>query len=312
MFLLLEHSARVLPASSVYRLSRPIGHMLRPKTRRGHAIRMMKTLLDLPGWQDEDWGNLFRRHADTVGRITLEQIRWLRLAPAEIRRQIRVEGHENVEPALSGPKGLVLLTAHTANFSSVLVTAPTLGRETWGLGGQLPSWLADRSYGRFCRSIGLDRRRPEPGISGQLDALLNRGGVAVTFGDLTTVRHHNAWVPFCRAEILVSLGPMLLASRNGVPTVPVISSDGPDGGPVVTFHPPLTLPQSGDRLRDAFLMSCEFMRLVTRETEREPEKWWNWDYGRFRDHEGGTWGNVSRHEIHEFSDRESIGVRSNN
>ena len=302
VFVALEHSARIMPESALYRLSRPIGRMLRPVSRRDHAVRMMKAILDRPGWGEDEWRHLFRRYADSVGRLMLEQMRWLRQPIADIKRRVRVDGADYVEQALGGSRGVVFVAAHTANFASMLVTVPTFGRETWGLGGQMPSWLADRSYGRFCRSIGLRRQKIQRGISAQLDALLSRGGVAVTFGDLTSVPRNNAWVPFGRAHIVVSLGPALLALRNNVALVPVISSGGPCGEHLVTFHAPLAAPRSGDRLRDAFLMSCQFMRLVTLETERAPEKWWNWDYGRFRDTDGREFTRRKDIEIYDFVD----------
>jgi lauroyl/myristoyl acyltransferase len=301
LFLLVEHSARVLPPSWLFRLSHPVGVALRPDGRKTRAVAMMKAVLERPDWTNEQWEDLWRRHVEAVGRFVVEQMRWLRLPPAEILGQIRIEGAERLDQALAGNRGAVLLCAHTANFAAGLAVAPMSGRDTKGFGTPLRSRLAERSYVRYHRGFGLDRQPTRRGVSAEIGQLLGRGGVAVTFYDLTTVPKHNAWVPFGHAETLVSLGPALLALRNDVEAIPVMSSVSPGGEHLVTFHPALARPRSGDPLRDAFTMTCEAMRRLTDEVERAPERWWNWDLGRFRDDQGRTSGYLGGFEIHEFT-----------
>ena len=150
-------------------------------------------------------------------------------------------------------------------------------------GNLMPSPAMERDFNDFHVRLNVNRILVGQGKSGLAAETLKQNGLVMTFCDLTTVAHNNAWLRFGRAETLVNLGPALLALKHDAEAMCLTFKSLEQGRHRITVHPPLNRPETADRELDARRMTQDALDLCSRELVERPEQWWQWDAVRFRE-----------------------------
>jgi lauroyl/myristoyl acyltransferase len=220
--------------------------------------------------------------AAEVERVTRETFRYIALnyydlfrvptlSPAQIERDVRVEGWENVERALAAGKGLIMVSAHFGNIEVVLhillfrgipVTIPVERVQPEAL------------FQYICRvrtSKGL-RLIPIDGPLLELFRALRRGEIAGLAAD-RDITQSGVIVDFFGAPARLPDGHVQLALRTGTPIVMGFSERLPDNTFIARFEPPLELENTGDRERDVRAGLEKIVAVMERYLARHPEQW---------------------------------------
>lgn len=220
--------------------------------------------------------------AAEVERATRETFRYIALnyydlfrvptlSPAQIERDVRVEGWENVERALAAGRGLIMISAHFGNIEIVLhillfrgipVTIPVERVQPEAL------------FQYICRvrtSKGL-RLIPIDGPLLGLFRALRRGEIAGLAAD-RDITQSGVIVDFFGAPARLPDGHVQLALRTGVPIVMGFSQRLPDNTFIARFEPPLEIENTGDRERDVRAGLEKIVAVMERYLAQHPEQW---------------------------------------
>lgn len=153
----------------------------------------------------------------------LDLFRVPHLAPAEIARDLRVEGHDVLDAALARGRGVVLLAAHLGNFEYAAAYVGDLGVPvTLPVERLRPESLYElvrdlRSH-HGVRAVPVDSTE----TLRELYAALRRGEMVLITGDRDVVGS-GALTPFFGEFAPLPTGPVLLARRSGAALIGAFS-----------------------------------------------------------------------------------------
>lgn len=200
----------------------------------------------------------------------------LESSPEELRAQIDIVGHENLEAALAKGKGVIALSAHLGNFFlagtrlavegypiHVLVNQPRNGRF---------SELLDR-YRLRLRQRTI-HARPRREASQELLQVLRRNELAIVIADEYR-SGRGIPVPFFGRTVLARRGPATLALRTGAAVVPVCLIRDSGGGLKLVIEPELELLRAGKgktAVRENTLRMTQWLERTVRAYPGQ----WNW------------------------------------
>ena len=111
---------------------------------------------------------------------------------------------------------------------------------------------------------------------------LRKGRAVVALNDQYARRSRGVFVPFFGVRVSTSLGPALMALRTGAPIVPGLRASriGPDRHRLM-IRPALETPDTGDRRKDAELLTARSNAALEEFIREHPEQWM-WSHRRFR------------------------------
>jgi len=223
-----------------------------------------------------------------IGRESYVQFAWnlidvarsARWTPEDLLARVEVEGREHLDAALAPGKGAIAVMAHLGSFEVAMRVAPLLGFPLTVIGRPLTNRLLRRDMLAQRTSTGSElilHRNVAPQI---LRALKNRRVVAA-LNDQYTRRSRGVFVPFFGVRASTSPGPAVIALRAGVSIVPAACVRvGPDRHRV-RIRPPLALPETGDRAKDAELLTARANEAIEAFVRAHPDQWM-WSHRRFR------------------------------
>jgi KDO2-lipid IV(A) lauroyltransferase len=203
--------------------------------------------------------------------------RWI---AADLLARVEVEGREHLDAALAPGRGAIAVMAHLGSFEVAMRVAPALGFPITVIGRPLGNRLLRRDMRAQRTSTGADlilHRNVAP----QMLRALKQGRVVVALNDQYTRRSRGVFVPFFGVRASTSPGPAVIALRAGVRIVPAACvRTGPDRHRVLV-RPPLELPETGDRAKDAELLTARANEALEAFIRAYPEQWM-WSHRRFR------------------------------
>jgi KDO2-lipid IV(A) lauroyltransferase len=199
-----------------------------------------------------------------------------------LRRFVAVQGKDHLERALGEGKGVILVTAHYGNFPLMLAK---LGLEGYPVGVIIRDPRhrpAARFLDQWRERCGVATLRDKPRWASVKEALrlLQSNGVLVMHIDVN-VSHGGAFVPFFDQWVPTFRGPAMLALRTGAPLLPTFIQRIHGIHHRLVFHPPLILPDTGDREENAWRVLYGLTRAAESAVRRHPDHWW-WFHRRFR------------------------------
>ncbi len=216
-----------------------------------------------------------------MGQTMFEMFWMLDRPPEQALEGARIEGMDQVRKAAARGKGILLVTAHAANWD---LMSMALARENIA-----PVAVIARNL----RTPGLERKqircreragirtlvRGEAGAGITAYRWLTRGGVlGVMMDRLSTGRRIT--VPFLGNATRMPLGPPELACRSGAAVVLGLSERLEDGGTAVQYQ---ELDTAG--ISSAVEMAKIIASALDRELRTRPEQWF-WIYRRQTEWEG--------------------------
>ncbi|MGE5530369.1 MAG: lysophospholipid acyltransferase family protein [Patescibacteria group bacterium] len=159
------------------------------------------------------------------------------------RDRVRIEGLANLQTALSGGKGAILLSAHLGNTELLMRGLPLLGLNVHAVVLRQPAgffyrFLDDTRQAYGTKLIYTQELLTPSGVKRTL-AMLRGGGVLALTGD--PYGYGKNMVPFLGTRMAMPEGPVFFARLAGAPVVPLlIRRIG--RGHLISIDPPLDLP----------------------------------------------------------------------
>lgn len=198
----------------------------------------------------------------------------------ELRGHVEVVGLEIADAVLGEGKGAVCLTLHLGNFELLVRAVPAYGIPVTVIGRALGNRLLRDELQKLRESTGAEMLLHRNVLPKLLRAV-KQGRVVAALNDQYARRSRGVFVPFLGARASTSLGPALLALRSGAPIVPAyMMRIGPDHHRMV-IRPPLETPDTGDRRKDAELLTARCNAALEEIIRAHPEQWM-WSHRRFR------------------------------
>jgi KDO2-lipid IV(A) lauroyltransferase len=210
----------------------------------------------------------------------LDVARSARWRPDDLLARVEVEGREHLDAALAPGRGAIAVMAHLGSFEVAMRVAPALGFPVTVIGRPLGNRLLRRDMLAQRTSTGAElilHRNVAP----QMLRALRQGRVIAVLNDQYTRRSRGVFVPFFGVRASTSPGPAVIALRAGVRILPAACLRiGPDRHRLV-IGPPLPLPETGDRTKDAELLTARANEALEAFVRAHPEQWM-WSHRRFR------------------------------
>jgi KDO2-lipid IV(A) lauroyltransferase len=200
--------------------------------------------------------------------------------PADVRARVDAEGLEIAAAVLGAGKGAVALTGHIGSFETLVRAVPAFGIPVTVIGRPLGNRLLRDEMIRQRTSTGAELLMHRNVLPKMLRAV-KQGRVVAVLNDQYARRSRGVFVPFLGVRASTSLGLAILALRSGAPIVPAYSiRTGPDHHRMV-IRPPLETPDTGDRRKDAELLTARCNEVLGEIIRAHPEQWM-WSHRRFR------------------------------
>ena len=198
----------------------------------------------------------------------------------DLRARFEIEGLEIADAVLGAGKGAVAVTLHIGSFEIMARAVPAYGIPVTVVGRPIGNRLLRDELSRQRTSTGAELLLHRNVLPRMLRAVKQGRAVAV-LNDQYARRSRGTFVPFLGARASTSLGVAVLALRTGAPVVPVYSTRvGPDHHRMV-IRPPLMTPDTGDRRKDAELLTALCNDALGEIIRTHPEQWM-WGHRRFR------------------------------
>ena len=263
---------RALPPWLRYRVASVTGRAafyLMPRRRR-IAYENYGQVLGLP-WNDPRTKRTARQAFANYGKMVCDFILMASLTPAQIRAMVRPSGAEILDRALAQGKGVIVVTAHFANWDILAAAAAVYGYAVNAVTNEVRGGL-NRLVIRSRERIGM--RMIPVGSSSARGILraLQRNEVVALVCDL--YRGENG-VPvefFDRPTILPS-GPAALALKTGAPIVPVWVQRQADNRYVARVENPLEVAKTGNPAADVEATTNRIAAFFERIIRQQPDQW---------------------------------------
>ena len=268
---------QLLPKHSTYRLAPVVGRLLRMGSR-DVIIDNMKMVLGSTEWSREQWITLWNAHIKHVGLTIIESIRFLKMNKEQLCNAVSIEGERYLRKALQSGRGAMLFVNHQGNVGCLIAGLGARGYDVSIAGNAMPLAYVEKKVKEMYMHGGVKRVLLGDQLPSRIAQTLQNNAVFGVFIDLTVVRKHNVWVPFGHAQIMINLGPAILAVRNQADVLCVSCMRLPGNRHRLIIHPPLQRVTAMDTLDEALHLLQEAMNVLSEDIRVRPDQWWAWDW----------------------------------
>jgi len=225
-----------------------------------------------PDKSDAEIAAIVRAMWDNLGRVLgeyghLDEVRWRAANP-----RIEVVGVENFDAARVDGKGILLISAHFANWEIM----PFAARE-YGLSGGVVVRPTNNPYvARWLERVRARNGLPEmisKGAQGtrRIFTLLRKGDCICILVDQRTSEGIPA--PFFGRDVMTTPAPASLALKLGAKIVPVWNERIGGAHFRMTVYPAIEPPNTGDPDRDVLALTAAINAFVEARVRERPEQW---------------------------------------
>jgi KDO2-lipid IV(A) lauroyltransferase len=279
IFLILEGILGRLPWATVQAIGEATGmlfYMVDPRHRR--IVRENMRFADL-GLNEAETRALSRACFRHFGALFIGLLRLRRATPEELDRWIKVEGLEHFDAAQAGGKGFIQLTGHYGNWEAVALAQSRHGRTLDVIGREMDNPLLEPISNGFRTRFGNRVIFKDGAVRESLKSLKAGRGLGFLLDqDALTM---GVWVKFLGQWASTFGTAGMLATRFGLPILPVFSWPNPDGTITVRFEAPFEVPVTGDAILDAQVATQLMTSRIEGQIRKDP-RWWFWMHRRFK------------------------------
>ena len=199
------------------------------------------------------------------------------------KKNISVQGIENLDNAFKKGRGVLAISAHLGNFPSISPKMTTLGYP-FSLIFKDPKniYMVKHFQGwRNHLGIGAIPYKPRHRCASECLKVLKNKGIIMILVDQNPQKKYGVYVEFFGHQLPTSSGPIVLALRTGAALVPMFIHRNPDNTETLHVLPEMALKTSSDKDQEivdnlrAINVICEAW------IKKYPEQWW-WLHRRFR------------------------------
>ena len=219
-------------------------------------------------------GRLGRRSFQHLGMNAVELCRLFFRPPAGVLARVDLAGHEHLEAALRGGRGVLIVSAHYGNWELLPARIVQSGHPGAVVVRPLPHPILEAVASRMRRRGGFDLIDKRHGLRAILSTL-RAGAVVGLLLDQNASRHEGVFVPFFGEPASTSKGLALIARRSGAAVVPAFIRRTGTGTHRVEVEPALP------PVEDVAALTAMVNAAIERAIRRAPEQWL-WVHRRWR------------------------------
>lgn len=279
-FRALSGAAGVLPRPAVLSLGTLAGRLGWFLDRRHRRIALENLRMAMSGELGEAG---IRRVAlrcwEHFGRVTLDALAFRRLAREGPRGRVVHEGLEHLREAYAGGRGVLEFSGHYGHWELAAVVQSQLGYPLALVARPLDNPRLESLLRELRQATGnviIYKRRAVRDI---LAALRSGLGVAILIDQ--DARDSGVFVPFFGRPASTTPTPALLATRTGVPVLPVhCTPEGEDSYRIV-YGEPVRLPPTGEVDADVLALTARYTKILEGWVRSHPE-YWLWMHRRWK------------------------------
>jgi KDO2-lipid IV(A) lauroyltransferase len=189
-------------------------------------------------------------------------------------RQIKVQGKENLDRALSKGNGAIALGMHLGSFILLVSRLVIEGYPCNLVINRTHFPKLWQSFERYHRISGAKPIYTKPNVTAVKKSLncLRRNEILHALAD-EQQRHRGISTPFFGQQVFTSPGPAILSIKTGAPMLPMYVLRGNEMERTLVIESPVTIQQTGDEERDIELLTCEFTCRIEQIVRQYPSQW---------------------------------------
>lgn len=253
------------------RLGGNLGYLALPSMRR-QALENYAGILHLPPGSPRV-KRLAREAVVGYTKLLADFLMLAQLSRDDVMRMVDWRGWENIQAALAGGRGVVVVTPHFGNWDMAAAAAVARG---------LKVTAVTEHYGDDDLNTRVTAARHRAGVNvvplsvaagRAVLAALRRNEVVALVCDLAK-DGRNVRVKVCGQDLMVPAGPATLALRSGAPVVPILCRRQQDNRYLLEVQPAIEFQPSGDADVDVKDLAQAIMDRFEPALQRHPEQWY--------------------------------------
>jgi KDO2-lipid IV(A) lauroyltransferase len=267
-------SVKMLPESAAAALGRTIADTV--WKRRGKGVLRLESNLArvVPDAGPERLAELSKAGMRSYMRYWMESFRLPTWSAAQVKAGFEPKGVHYLKEGLASGRGVILALPHLANWDLAGVWAVrTLGIPFTTVAERLdPETLYDR-FVAYRESLGMEVLPHTGGAAfGTLARRLRAGGLVCLVAD-RDLSESGVEVQFFGDTARMPAGPAILAQRTGALLLPVTLWYDESRIMQGRVHPPIDVPESGDRAEQTAVMTQALADVFAGGIAEHPEDW---------------------------------------
>jgi Kdo2-lipid IVA lauroyltransferase/acyltransferase len=200
-----------------------------------------------------------------------------------LKKNISVQGIENLDNALKKGKGVIAISAHLGNFPIISVKLAMLGYP-FSLIAKDPKNIYLVNIFQQWRNrfgIGVIPYKPRHRCANESLKVLRKNGIIMLLIDQNPRKKYGVDVNFFDHQLPTYSGPIVLALRTGAALVPMFIHRNTNNTETLHILPEITLKKSNAKDQDVIDNLRAINVLCEAWIKKYPEQWW-WVHRRFR------------------------------
>lgn len=254
---------------------RSLGSLLWHFARRERQRALVHLEIAFPELAEDERKELAKKCFRHLGCCIGETLHLLAHDCEVIRKQVEVEGWENVESLREQDRPTIILTGHCGNWEILAAAINCRGLDMAVVARGQQDERLDDFIARFRGRFGTTTiARAQKGAARTLLRQLRKGGALGMLIDQDT-RVDGVWVPFFGQQAFTPVGAANIALRQGAAVVPAFIERRNDGTHLARFQPALELSH------DATEATAQMTAKIEEQIRSRPEQW-VWMHRRWR------------------------------
>ena len=236
----------------------------------GRPLRNLRTAF--PEKNDSEIAGILNAMWDNLGRVMaeyahLDEISWRGSSP-----RITITGLEHFEAARTRGKGIILASAHFANWEIM----PVAARDYGVTGGVIVRHANNPYVSRWLDALRSRKGMPEQIAKGahgikRVFTLLRKGETILLLADQRT--SEGIRVPYFGRDAFTTSAPASLALKLGAAIVPAVNRRAGGARFDMQVYPAIEPPNTGDHDRDVYLLTAAITRFIEDRVRERPGEW---------------------------------------
>lgn len=210
----------------------------------------------------------------------VDVIRFRRHFHSEIHRLVDIEGEQNWREACAQGRGAVFVSGHLGNHELLGACMANLGTPVAVIAREMYDGRLNRLLRQTREAVGMELIQTTDSPKRIVEWLRRGNGLGVLI-DTESHRVRSMPIPCFGHLSNTPVGASIIALRLGAAVCPAACVRLPNHRYRLIIKPPLVHPDSGDRERDAYLLTLECTRALEQFILAYPDQW-IWFHDRWR------------------------------
>lgn len=200
-----------------------------------------------------------------------------------LKKNISVQGIENLDNAFKRGKGVIAVSAHLGNFSIISPKMAALGYPFFLIAKVPRNIYLDNIFQQWRNrlGIGIIPYLPRHRCASESLKILKKNGIIMLLIDQNPSKKYGVYVDFFDHQLPTFSGPIVLALKTGAALVPMFINRNHDNTETLHILPEITLKKSNAKDQDVMDNLRAINILFEAWIKKYPEQWL-WMHRRFR------------------------------